>query len=199
MKYVINYRLRLFSDPSHLIYRCKSIHLIACSSRKFDRFVLVIKKGNSNLTQNQRNPMRHATLLGERSKDFGCVTIKFALYPIRICNILTISLHQLLIDCQFSILLLHTLLATTDPHPFTPENNVIPLKSFTHPLVRLGDLEICSVVKHKGSGWNTKDVWRETRDVRSSVGRNRRRTELRREKHGRQSRVAVSPVPKFHF
>ena len=93
MKYVINYRLRLFSDPSHLIYRCKSIHLIACSSRKFDRFALVVKKGNSNLTQNQRNPMRHATLLGERSKDFGCVTIKFALYPIRICNILTISLH----------------------------------------------------------------------------------------------------------
>ena len=93
MKYVINYRLRLFSDPSHLIYRCKSIHLIACSSRKFDRFVIVVKKGNSNLTQNQRNPMRHATLLGERSKDFGCVTIKFALYSIRICNILTISLH----------------------------------------------------------------------------------------------------------
>ena len=27
---------RLFSDPSHLIRRCKSIHLIACSSWKFD-------------------------------------------------------------------------------------------------------------------------------------------------------------------
>ena len=33
--------------------------------------------------------------------------------------------------------------------------------------------------------------------MRSSLGRNRRRTELRRERHRRQSRLAVSLVPKL--
>ena len=32
---------------------------MACFSKTFDRFVPVVKKGNSNLTRNQRYHMRH--------------------------------------------------------------------------------------------------------------------------------------------
>ena len=49
---------RLFSNPSHLIWRCKSIHLIACSSWKFDA-IATMCSWDHEWQQWARYPMRH--------------------------------------------------------------------------------------------------------------------------------------------
>ena len=68
--------------------------------------------------------------LGEGSEDLGCVSIKFPWSP----EISAMFLWFPLIRNWRSIfiVLLHTLLATTDSPSVLSENHVIPLESFTH-------------------------------------------------------------------